>query len=167
MNSRHITLSSLFGLIIFFEKVLLPAPYDKTVSIFIQIFLLSMAFLMAGVMGPVLTGFISGLLTALMRSGFGLMTFSFALLYGVLVSFLNYLFRVVDGFGKIKKKKFIISATFSTLIVGLLSSTLSLFLGIIVYNPVLISVIFVSSAIQGILGGYLSIIVWEKYFYNF
>ena len=74
-------LSVLFGLVIFFQKFLLPAPYDKIVSVFIQITLLSLAFLIMDFIGPILTSFISGLLTASMRGGLGLMTFSLALLW--------------------------------------------------------------------------------------
>lgn len=166
MKSRDIALSSLFGLLIFTQKVLLPAPYDKMVSVLIQIVFLSLAFLITGLMGPILTGFISGLLTALTRGGLGLMTFAFALVYGVLVSALNRLFGVAES-GHIRRGRLTASSTASTLIVGVLSAFISTALGIIPYNPALISIIMVAGAVQGLVGGYLSGWVFEKYLRNF
>lgn len=165
VKNRNITLSSLFGLAIFSQKVLLPAPYDKMASILIQIVFLSLAFLIIGFMGPILTSFISGLLTASIRGGFGLLTFSFALLYGVIVSLLNYLFRVKDA-GEIRRRRLITSSLISTILIGVISSILSIFLGIIKYDLFLISVIMISGAVQGLVGGYLSIKVWERYFHT-
>ena len=49
--SKQLALSSLFGLLIFFHKTMLPAPYDKLVTILLQITLLSLAFLFAGWIG--------------------------------------------------------------------------------------------------------------------
>lgn len=166
MKSRRIALSSLFGVAIFSQKLLLPASYDKMMSVLIQIIFLSLAFLMMGFMGPILTGFISGLLTASMRGGLALMTFSFALLYGVFVGSLNRLFGVVES-GHIRIRRLIASSLVSTLLVGVISFVISTVLGIIPYNPVLVSIIMAAGAVQGILGGYLSGIIWERYLRTF
>ena len=166
VKSRDIALSSLFGLLIFTQKVLLPAPYDKMVSVLIQIVFLSLAFLITGLMAPILTGFISGLLTALTRGGLSLMTFAFALVYGVLVSILSRLFGVAES-GHIGRGRLMASSIVSTLLVGVLSASVSTALGMIPYNPVLISIIMVAGAVQGLVGGYLSGWVFEKYLRNF
>jgi len=165
LRSRDIALSSLFGIVIFSQKFFLPAPYDKIVSVLVQIVFLSLAFLIVGFAGPILTGFVSGLLTASMRGGLGLMTFSFALIYGVFVSSLNSLFRVVES-EQVRKGRLIASSLVSTLLVGFLSTGTSIILGIILYDPVLVSMIMVAGAIQGLIGGYVSCIVWEKYLRN-
>ena len=165
MRSRDIALSSLFGIAIFSQKIFLPSPYDKMMSVLLQIFLLSLTFLIVGFTGPILTGFISGLLTASMRGGLGLMTFFFALLYGVFVSSLNRLFRVVED-GQVRMGRLMISSLASTVLVGVLSMATSMILGIVPYNPVLVSVILVAGAIQGLVGGYISGVVWERYLRN-
>lgn len=165
MRSRDIALSSLFGIAIFSQKIFLPSPYDKMMSVLLQIFFLSLTFLIVGFTGPILTGFISGLLTASMRGGLGLMTFFFALLYGVFVSSLNRLFRVVED-GQVRMGRLMISSLASTVLVGVLSMATSMILGIVPYNPVLVSVILVAGAIQGLVGGYISGVVWERYLRN-
>lgn len=166
MRSRDIALSSLFGVVIFSQKFLLPAPYDKMASVLIQIIFLSLAFLMTGFLGPLLTGFISGLLTASVRGGLALMTFSFALLYGVFVSSLNRLFVVVES-GRVRPWRLMASTLASTLLVGVLSATVSIILGIIPYNPALVSMIMVAGAVQGLAGGLISGVIWEKYLRSF
>ncbi|KON30867.1 hypothetical protein AC482_02650 [miscellaneous Crenarchaeota group-15 archaeon DG-45] len=165
VRSRDIALSSLFGVVIFAQKALLPAPYDKVVSVLVQIVFLSLAFLMTGFPGPILTGFISGLLTASMRGGLALMTFSFALLYGVLVSSLNRLLAVAE-LGHVRLRRLVASTLASTLLVGVLSAAASAILGIIPYNPALFSMIIVAGAVQGVAGGLISGIAWEKYLRN-
>ena len=56
------------------------------------------------------------------------------------------------------------SALISTLLVGLVGSVISIVLGVIPYNPLLFLVIVVSGAVQGLLGGYFSSVIWKRYF---
>lgn len=93
------------------------------------------------------------------------MTFSFSLLYGVFVSSLNRLFGVVEG-RQVRMGRLVISSLASTVLVGVLSTVASIILGIVPYNPVLVSIILVAGAIQGLIGGYISGVVWEKYLHN-
>lgn len=166
MKSRDITLSSLFGVVIFFQKLLLPAPYDKFVTLFLQIILLCLAFLTTGVIGPILTSLISGLLTATMRGGLPLMTFTVALLYGVLVSSFNLLFRVVEA-GQLRRRRLMASALISTLITGASSASIAIALGLMPYNFALVSALMFFGGLQGLVGGYLSGVFWVRYFHNF
>lgn len=166
MKSRDITLSSLFGLIIFFQKFLLPAPYDKFVTLFLQIILLCLVYFSTGVIGLIFTSLISGSLTAIMRGGLSLMTFTVALLYGVLVSSFNLLFRVMEA-GPIRRKRLMASALISTLITGASSATIAISLGLMPYNLLLFSALLFFGGLQGLVGGYLSSIFWERYFHNF
>ena len=166
MKSRDITLSSLFGVVIFFQKLLLPAPYDKFVTLFLQIILLCLAFLTTGVMGPILTSLISGSLTATMRGGLPLMTFTVALLYGVLVSSFNLLFRVIEA-GQLRRRRLMASALISTLITGASSASIAITLGLMPYNLTLVSALLFFGGLQGLVGGYLSGVFWVRYFHNF
>jgi len=166
MKSRDITLSSLFGIVIFFQKLLLPAPYDKFVTLFLQIILLCLAFLTTGVIGPILTSLISGLLTATMRGGLPLMTFTVALLYGVLVSSFNLLFRVIEA-GQLRRRRLMASALISTLFTGASSASIAIALGLMPYNLALVSALMFFGGLQGLVGGYLSGVFWVRYFHNF
>ena len=57
-----------------------------------------------------------------------------------------------------------VSAFISTMLIGVSSTALSIALELIPYNSVLILVIIISGAVQGLAGGYISSIIWEKYF---
>lgn len=163
MKTKAIALSSLFGVLIFFQKMLLPAPYDKIVSVLVQISLLSLAFLIAGFMGPILSGLISGMLTASVRGGLAPLTLTLAVLYGVFVSVFNHVLGVVHD-ERVVRRRLIGASTVSTLLVGFIGAIVSITLGVMPYNPVLIATIIVAGLVQGLLGGYLSSVIWAKYF---
>ncbi|KON26404.1 hypothetical protein AC480_05735 [miscellaneous Crenarchaeota group archaeon SMTZ1-55] len=163
MKSRDIALSSLFGLVIFSQKLLLPGPYDKFVSLGLQITLLCLAFLTTGVMGPILTSMIAGVLTAAMRGGMPLMTFTFALLYGVLVSVSTCLFHVVEA-GQLRRGRLMGAALISTLLAGIASSSVTIALGLMPFDPSLVAAMLCVGGLQGLGGGYLSSILWTRYF---
>ena len=163
MNSRGIAISSLFGTIIFVQKAALPAPYDKLITVLIQMSLLSLAYMISGFNGPILTGCISGLLTASARGGLAAMTFSLAMLYGVLVSILHRLFGVIEE-GHIRRWRLMASSLASSLIVGLIGMVVSTVLGLIPYEPFLFVLMLAAGAVQGAVGGLLSGYVWERHF---
>lgn len=161
-KGRRIAVSSLFGVIIFIEKALLPPIFDKSVSALLQMFFLSLAFLMTGLTGPILTGFVSGLLTATIRSHLGWMTFTFALLYGVLVGGLYRLLGVVND-GEVRAGRLIYASLASTMVVAALSASTAILLGIIPYDPRFVVFMMFAGAVQGVVGGFLSHKVYEKY----
>jgi hypothetical protein len=97
-----------------------------------------------------------------MRGDLAVMTFSLALIYGVLVSSFNWLFGIVKS-GRVRKRRLMASALTTSLIMGALGATFSIALGILPYNFMLFSAIIGSGAIQGLVGGYLSGVIWEKY----
>jgi hypothetical protein len=163
MNTKDIALSSLFGLVIFVQKMLLPAPYDKVASVLVQISLLSLAFLITGFIGPILSGFISGLLTAAVRGGFAPLTFTFAVLYGVFVSVFNHLLGVTRA-ERVVRRRLVAASTGATVLVGSASAGASVALGVMPYNPALLGAIVIAGLVQGVIGGYLSSVIWERYF---
>jgi 5-bromo-4-chloroindolyl phosphate hydrolysis protein len=72
------------------------------------------------------------------------------------------LFGVVD-LGRVRMGMLIVSSLFSTIIVGVLSSAVSIFLGLIPYNVFIVSMIMFAGVIQGIAGGVLSFYLFEKH----
>jgi hypothetical protein len=160
--NKQLALSSLFGLLIFFQKMLMPSPYDKLVSILLQITLLSLVFLFAGLVGTMLTSSISALLTASIRGELLILTISMAMIYGVLVSVFNHVLRVAES-DDVSTKKLMISTFASSLVMGILSSTVSISLRLIPYNFFVFSAIMMAGAIQGVIGGYFTGLIWNRY----
>ncbi|MFP3950526.1 MAG: hypothetical protein ACLFVP_00045 [Candidatus Bathyarchaeia archaeon] len=117
---------------------------------------------MTGLQGPILTGFISGLLTALIRSHLGWMTFSFALLYGVLVGVLYRLFGVIKA-GEIRVGRLLASSLISTLVVGAMSAITTMVLRLMPYSLKLVALMMVAGSLQGVAGGFLSIKIYINY----
>lgn len=161
-KSMNIALSSLLGIIIFTSKALLPSIYDKAVTIFLQATVLNLAYLVIGFQGPILTGFISGLLTASVRPATALVTFTFSALYGILVSALNKLLRVREH-GYVRRSRLATSSASSSLIVGVLSAYTSIRLGLIPYNEALVAAMLLLGVAQGTAAGYISWYMWKKY----
>ncbi len=162
MNTRNIALISLFSAIIFMEKIIIPAPYDKIVSVFIQITLLMLGYLTMGLSGSFFISVLSGTLLAFVRSEFLLMTLSLSVTYGVLLGLSAELLKVKSG-ASINLRRLILSSTISSVLVGSIGMALTMILGIIEINLFLFAVMLVAGIVQGALGGYLAGILWQRY----
>lgn len=162
VDSRDIAMSSLFGVFIFLVKALLPPIYGKIISVLFQMVFLSLAYLMMGFYGSLLTGSVSGLLTALVRPGFAWMTFTFALLYGLMVGGCFRVFGVVDS-GNVRLWRLVVSSLCSTVVVGASSAFVAIFAGLFPYDPFLVSMMMVAGAVQGVVGGVLSYYLFVRY----
>lgn len=68
-NLRRIILMTLFSVLIFIPKLLLPTPLDKLLFI-IQALVLGLGALLLGKLGATYTSFIGGLLTTILRPTF-------------------------------------------------------------------------------------------------
>ncbi|MCK5403438.1 hypothetical protein KAI60_04925, partial [Candidatus Bathyarchaeota archaeon] len=79
------------------EKIIIPAPYDKMVTVFIQITLLMLGYLTMGLSGSFFISVLSGTLLAFVRSEFLLMTLSLSVTYGVLLGLSAELLKVKSG----------------------------------------------------------------------
>jgi len=158
---RRLALSALFGVAIFLQKSLAPPPYDKMFSILLQITLLNLSFLLMGSLGAVSTAVIAGLLTSTIRGWVAPLTLTLSTLYGLLVALFNKLLRVVDEEG-VKKWRLMISSLISSLSVGLIGTLFTLLLGILEFNSSLITLLITVGGIQGLIGGRLAAIIWER-----
>jgi len=158
---RRLALSALFGVAIFLQKSLAPPPYDKMFSILLQITLLNLSFLLMGSLGAVSTAVIAGLLTSTIRGWVAPLTLTLSTLYGLLVALFNKLLRVVDEEG-VRKWRLMISSLISSLSVGLIGTLFTLLLGILEFNSSLITLLITVGGIQGLIGGRLAAIIWER-----
>ena len=162
MNTRNIALISLFSAIIFMEKIIIPAPYDKMVTVFIQITLLMLGYLTMGLSGSFFISVLSGTLLAFVRSEFLLMTLSLSVTYGVLLGLSAELLKVKSG-ASINFRMLILSSTISSVIVGSIGMALTMVLGLIPVSWSLFAIMLVAGVVQGALGGYVAGILWRRY----
>lgn len=155
------TLATLFGVLIFIFKTVLPSPIDKAFVV-IQAMLLSLGYLLLGAPGATYISLIGGLLTAFWRTPLAPFTFTFALLYGLLIDALSLIFKARSVEGDVKQKNLIAAVTVSTMTVGLASYFTSVIFKLLPRNPLLEMGILAAGVISGLTGGYLSIVIWKK-----
>lgn len=162
MNTRNVALIALFSTIIFMEKLIIPAPYDKMVSVFVQVTLLMLGYLIMGLSGSFFISVLSGTLLAFVRAEFLFMTLSLSVTYGVLLGLSAKLLKVKSGV-LINLRRLILSSTISSVFVGSIGMSLTMMLGLIPVSLSLFAVMFVAGIVQGALGGYIAGILWRRY----
>jgi len=135
---------------------------DK-VFIAIQALLLALGSLLLGRMGATYVATIGGILTALWRIALAPFSFSFALLYGLLVDGCFFLFRVRSTEGKVGTARLVVAMTLSTMIAGLSSYYVTVILGLVPRNLPLEIIILFAGTLNGAIAGYLTSIIWNKY----
>jgi hypothetical protein len=166
MDTKTIALTSLFAIIITIQKIIMPPIWDKVLSIVIQVTVLSFSYFQLGSKGPIMTGFISGLLTGIIRSNYAWMTFTFSSLYGILIALFHEKLGTIEQ-GEPQRKPVILSSGLSSIIIGLASAYTAIVLKLFPPNKFLILIILLLGIIQGIIGGIMSINFWKKYHHIF
>jgi hypothetical protein len=144
------------------EKIIIPAPYDKMVTVFIQVTLLMLGYLTMGLSGSFFISVLSGTLLAFVRSEFLLMTLSLSVIYGVLLGLSAELLKVKSG-ASINLRRLILSSTISSVLVGSIGMALTMMLGLIPVSWILFAIMLVAGIVQGALGGYVAGILWRRY----
>ncbi len=98
-----------------------------------------------------------------MRVGFAPFSLIFAVLYGLLVDGFFYVFKVRVPHGDVKTSRLMASLILSTAAVGLLSSYITVSIGLMPMMPVLYLIIIVIGIISGAAAGYLASFLWKRY----
>jgi hypothetical protein len=163
LSTRNLALGNLFGVMIFIFEMLLPTPMDKAFTFF-QVMLLSLGYLLMGVPGATFISLVGGSLTAIWRAPLAPFTIGFALLFGGLIDVFNSTFRTRDKEGNVKQVRLILASALSTIITGYSSYYITIIFGLLPLDPTLGNLILVAGIISGIIGGYLSIILWKRIF---
>lgn len=140
----------------------MPSPMDK-IFIVVQALLLALGALLVGRMGATYVATIGGVLTALWRIALAPFSFSFALLYGLLVDGCFFLFRIRDARGKARTARLVVAMTLSTMIVGLSSYYVTVVWGLVPRNLLLEIIVLFAGTLNGVLAGYFASIIWNKY----
>ena len=161
-RAKRIAIATLFGVLLFISKIVLPTPIDKMLIVF-QAFFLALGFMIIGRLGATYVAIVGGLLTSIWRAQFALFTLPLALLYGLMVDVFSYAFRVKSPKGGVKTWRMVASVTVSTALVGILSYYMTVYmLYLLPRNLILEISILAAGLISGIIGGYSASLVWKK-----
>lgn len=165
-NTKRIAIATIFGVLIFTSKTFIPSPINKMIVI-IQAILLALSSLLLRKFGATYSGIIGGLLTALWNLSLAPFSFAFALLFGLLVDSLFFVFKVNTSGDDVSTTGIVAAMTLATAFVGTLSyySTTQL-IKLIPRNLVMEITILIIGTISGALAGYLTSIIWRKYLRN-
>ena len=131
--------------------------------VIIQALLLALGSLLLGRMGATYIATIGGLLTTVWRVGFAPFSLIFAVLYGLLVDSFFYVFKVRAPNRDVKTSRLVASLTLSTAAVGLLSTYITVSIGLMPMIHFLYLIILVVGIISGAAAGYLASFLWKKY----
>jgi hypothetical protein len=164
LNSKKIATLTLLGTVAFISSGFLPSPIDKMV-IGIQSLSFALASLIVPKGGATFASLITGLLLSALRVSFFPFSLIFSLVYGILIDGLFYLFKVQEK-SIIKSKRLIILLAVATGITGVASMYFTTLLNVIPMVPTLYIAILIGATINGIIAGYLVLIIWKRYLSN-
>ena len=160
-NSKKIAVITLLGTLAFVSSGFLPSPIDKML-IGIQSLSFALASLIVAKGGATIASMITGILLSALRVSFFPFSLIFSAVYGILIDGLFYLFKVQDG-NMIKSKRLIVLLAVATGITGIASMYFTTLLNVIPMVPTLYIAILIGAIINGIVAGYLTIIIWKRY----
>lgn len=165
-STKSVAVATLFGVLVFVTKTVLPSPIDK-MFIVVHALLLGLGSLLLKRMGATYVAVIGGILTALWRSAFAHFTLLFAILYGFFVDGFFFIFKVNIAEGKVETTRLVTSLILSTALVGFLSYYVTvLLLGLLPRNLILEVGVIALGIISGAIAGYLDSIIWNAYLKN-
>jgi len=163
LSTRNLALGTLFGVMVFIFEILLPTPMDKAFTFF-QAMLLSLGYLLIGVPGATFISLVGGSLTAIWRAPLAPFTLGFALLFGGLIDVFCSVLRVRDNEGNVKQVRLLLAVALSTMITGCSGYYITIMFDLMPLDTTLGNLILIAGIISGIVGGYLSLILWKRIF---
>ena len=164
-KQERLILAALFGSVIFVTRVFVPPPIDK-ILIVVDAVLLVLGALFLRKWGATSVGAVGGLLTGLWRPTVPF-SFIFVFLYGFLIDISMMILRVKATNEGVDQNKLIISLTISTFIIALISYYFTtVIFDIITGNLLLDLLVLIISPLSGVVAGYSSSYLWNKYLRN-
>ena len=131
----------------------------------IQSLSFALASLLVAKGGATYASLITGLLLSALRISFFPFSLVFSLFYGLLIDALFHFFKVKKG-KQVKSKRLILLLTVATGITGVASMYLTTMLNVIPMIPIIYLAIIIGAIINGIIAGYLTVIMWKRYLSN-
>jgi hypothetical protein len=112
--------------------------------------------------GATYASLINGILLSILRTGFFPFSLIFSLFYGLMIDGLFQAFKVKKG-NYVKSARLITSLALGTSITGLVSMYLTTIIRLMPMAPILYFAILVIGVLNGVVAGYLVMLVWNKY----
>ena len=163
-NSKKLAVITTLGTLAFVSNGFLPSPLDKII-IGIQALSFSLASLLVTKGGAIYASFVTGLLFSIIRTSFFPFSLMFSLFYGLLIGSFFHFFEVSDG-NNVNSRRLILLLTFATGITGVASMYLTTMLNVLPMIPTMYLGIIVGAIINGVIAGYLTVIIWNRYLLN-
>jgi hypothetical protein len=165
-RSRRIALVSLFAVIIFGSKVILPPPSDDA-FVFVQVMLLLLSTFLMGAPGATYVSTLSGVLKSLATGSFAPFTVGLAVMYGLMVDGFVLLLRARPKGGSVSYPRVMGAATLSTAIEGLLGYliTVPIFQLPVPSGLLIDASILIGGTFSGVIGGWLAAFIWKRYLF--
>ena len=156
----------------------LPPPINY-MFIVLQAILLALSSLFIKNIGATYAGAVGGLLTALGSPGLGLFTFIALIIFGIIVDFTLFIFRIKGAPQGVNRNRLIIAMAISTMLIGIITYSTCVIIpehlltqiGVpntfIIQRSIMldIMVLFMGPA-TGITAGYATAYLWNKYLKN-
>ncbi|MEM1995023.1 MAG: hypothetical protein QXW32_06105 [Nitrososphaerales archaeon] len=160
-RTKRVAIITLFGVIVFASKII-PTPIDK-MFVIVQALLFAVGSLLLGRMGATYIATVGGLLTTIWRPSFAPFSLIFAIIYGLLVDLSFHTLKVKTSHGDLNTGRLIGSLSLSTAIIGLLSTYITVSIGMMPIMPTLYIIILMVGVASGAVGGYLASYIYRKY----
>ncbi|NWG10159.1 hypothetical protein HXY33_00140 [Candidatus Bathyarchaeota archaeon] len=159
-NSKRLALTTLLGAIAFISKGFLPTPVDK-MFIVVQ----ALAFALASLLirgGATYASVVNGALLSIIKAEFFPFSIFFSILYGLLIDGLFFISKVKTE-NCVRNGRLLSALSLSTAIIGFMSIYVATSVGLMPLTSILYVIIFVIGVINGIVAGYLTSLIWNKY----
>ena len=130
----------------------------------VQALTFALASLLSRGWGATYASVVNGVLLSVVRIGVFPFSLIFSVIYGLLIDSLFRVFEIKTGEDNHVKTRLVICLlTLSSAITGLVSMYLSVLMGIMPMNLTLYFIVLVAGTFNGIVAGFLTSLVWNKY----
>jgi hypothetical protein len=161
MDNRRLIIVILLGTVAFVSTGFLPSPFDKMLIVF-QALTFALGSLITSKGGATYVSLINGALLTVQRIEFFPLSIVFSLLYGVMIDFSFYAFKV-RAKNNVSGTRLIAALTIVTAITGLASTFVTTLMGLMPMIPVLYFAILAIGVLNGVVAGYLALIIWKRF----
>lgn len=163
MIARRVSLliAALFAVIVFLSKFFTPTPVDK-MFVVVEASMLGLGASMIDRFGATYVGFIGGLLITMLRGTFAPFSLVFSLFYGLTTDISFQMLRVKES-DRVRTLRAMLASTSSTAVTGISSMYTTVVLGLMPMMPVLYLIIILAGVLNGVIAGYLTSIIWNRY----
>ncbi len=159
----RLLIASFFASIIFVTRFFVPSPMDKLLIV-VDAVLLALSALFVRNIGATYVGAVGGALVGLLRPSLLPFSFLYFFLYGCMIDFFLFLFRVNATSEGVNRNKLVIAMAVNTLLIGFISYyTITLFPTLIPSVPALDMIVAFMGPATGATAGYAASYLWNKF----